>query len=288
MWTGVVLGVLGSISSESWPTIWLIIEVNLISFIPLITEKWRIKKMSILYFIVQRVGSLSLLCGGIFSERSLYIGLWIRFGLLLKSRLAPFHFWGAAVVTKLENLKSFIFLTWQKIAPIMLLILQPKWIGIIFLNILVGSMRSTGSKNMMVLLFFSGLIHMCWVIAAPHALACQYFLLYIRISAPLFFRNIRPILVLNVAGLPPLTGFFMKLSVLVLLRFSLALFFLLFSAIVLYSYMRLFLSSPSRSSPKPWITIPCGLGILYCTKSFKHSTFNWNSISIAPCFQQEF
>lgn len=61
-------------------------EVNLISFVPLISGSYRLKKIVLLYFFVQRIGSLLVLSCGV-------VGLGYAYaGLLLKARIAPFHF----------------------------------------------------------------------------------------------------------------------------------------------------------------------------------------------------
>lgn len=245
MWTGVVLGSLGAISTESWPTIWIILEVNLISFLPLITIKWNVKKIRIIYFIVQRVGSLTLLTGGVMSDRTVYFSKWISLGLLLKASLAPMHFWGAPVIVTLNKLMRFIFLTWQKIAPVILLItVTAKFLlcSVLLLNALVATIGGVGRKNIFLLIFYSGLIHISWVLAAPMVGSCTYFLMYLATSAPIFFNTTDlPILIMNLAGFPPLTGFFMKLTVLQELRSILGVLLLTLSLLLLFSYIRLFL-----------------------------------------------
>jgi len=133
----------------------------------------------------------------------------------------------------------------------MILLIQGKYLVIILLNILVASSCRSGSKNLIVLLFFSGLIHMRWVIIAPHPIACKYFILYTIITAPLFFIPSRPILIINLAGLPPLTGFFMKIGVLELVGLRQMIVLLFFSSIVVYAYLRLFLIAPIRIKDKP-------------------------------------
>lgn len=97
-----VLGTFIRISSSNWLYIWIGLEINLISFIPLImasrvdceTER-RLK-----YFLVQALGSGLLLFGAlryINYPNSLirdWLGSYILvFRLIIKLGIAPFHFW---------------------------------------------------------------------------------------------------------------------------------------------------------------------------------------------------
>ena len=85
----------------------MIIELNLISFLPLIVSDRVNKKNAILYFVIQSVGSLIILSGGIV-EVMIYC---VAGGLLLKGGLAPFHFWGPILIVNLSKINALIFLT---------------------------------------------------------------------------------------------------------------------------------------------------------------------------------
>ena len=233
MWTGIVLGTLGALSSESWITIWLIIEINLIRFLPVINKKWSAKKISILYFIVQRVGSLTILTGGIVSDRSRLIRKWLIIGLLLKMGLAPFHYWGGVLIPNLSNLHSYIFLTWQKIAPLILMLsLQPRhWV--IVANVIIAAICCTGTKDVKILIFFSSLMHTGWILSSPITVAHYYFILYIVITAPILLLTYNAPLIINLAGLPPMTGFFIKISVIQMIAIGLGVVMLFFSVFLM-------------------------------------------------------
>ena len=242
----------------------------MMSFITFLTKKWTVKKIRLLYFVVQRVGSLFILSGGMFSGWRGFIEKWVILGILLKTRLAPLHFWGAVLITKLSNMVSYIFLTWQKIAPVfLLLITTPKYIiySIMIINVLVGSRCGIGSKNILVLLFFSGLNHIRWLIAAPVNRALFYFTLYTIISFPIFFQPTAhnlPILILNLAGLPPMTGFFIKLLVLEQLSVGVGCVMVILTAPLLFAYIRAFLiSSRHPGSLRPLTVCVSCIGFIF-------------------------
>lgn len=270
MWTGLLFGTLGRISTERWPTVWIIIEVNLISFIPFITYKWTGKKIGIIYFLVQRIGSLIILSGGFIIENISSFAIWITLALLLKNSLAPLHFWGAPLVSKLSNITAFLFQTWQKIAPIFLILITTAkfilWI-ILIMNLLVACLCRIGSKSIYVLLFFSGIIHIRWLISAPMGVASGYFILYVMSSSLLYFPIStinQTLLILNMAGLPPLTGFCMKLVVLQQVSLRAAIVLFLSSSPFLYAYVRLFIIAPiNNGKPAIKTVIVCRIGWLF-------------------------
>jgi len=262
MWTGVLLGSMGALSAESWPIIWLILEINLMSFITQITKKWSMKTQTILYFIVQSVGTIVILSGGLLSDRTALIGHWATLGLLLKTRLAPFHFWGAVLVTKMSSRVAYMFLSWQKIVPLMLLFRLNIMLGFLILNIMIASICSVRTKNIHTMIFFSRLLHICWVLSSPATIAFKYFVFYSIILVPIFVFGINPILILNLAGLPPLTGFFIKIIVLQTVRIGVCAILLIFSVPLLYVYLRSFIWHSEGSEIKASSFFVCSLGLI--------------------------
>lgn len=232
------------------------------SFMPMIAKRWVEKKITMIYFMVQSVGSLTVLAGGL-TDNSL-TSKWITTGLLLKASFAPFHFWGVSLIAVLRKINSFLFLTWQKIIPLtLLLIVTPKTSAllVVFLNIFVASYFSVSSKCLHILLFFSGLLHRGWILSTTFSLASKYFFFYCLISAPLFERAADPFLLFNLAGLPPMTGFFMKLSVLQTTGIRLSLILLLFSIALLFCYIRIFLTMKMKRIKVSTLAV-CSAGLL--------------------------
>merc|ERR1712136_22976 len=135
-------------------------------------------------------------------------------GLLMKASLAPFHF---------EGVHS------SRISH---------------LNALVASLCALGSKSILLLLFFSGLIHAGWILVTLYCCAVYYFAVYIMILTPIFIipgRLNLSILMLNLAGLPPLTGFMIKLLAIQGIEIGMGGIFLALSALFLFCYLRIFL-----------------------------------------------
>ena len=235
-----------------------------------IAGRWSSKKTCMIYFVVQRIGTLIVLRGGVVTDTRCQLSHWVLLGLLLKASLAPLHFWGAALITSLSKMSSALFLTWQKITPIFLIIVtRSKNILhiILVMNLSIASRCGVGSKNLYVLLFFSRLLHMRWLITNPMFGACSYFLLYRISTLPIFlsgFSNNLSLLILNMAGLPPLTGFMIKLNVLQNIRLGYGILLLAASTPLLFAYMRMFIFGPRTRGALKGLTIGvCCLGLVF-------------------------
>lgn len=90
MAAAIVGGTLVAVGAAAWPLAWLGLELNLLGFVPLVMLPTSKKKAAISYFVVQSVGSLLLLYGGLSPVRALMLSA--ALGLLLKIGLAPLHF----------------------------------------------------------------------------------------------------------------------------------------------------------------------------------------------------
>ena len=244
------------------------LEVNLISFLPLLSSSWSVKKLTILYFLVQSVGSLSLLIRGIVMDHRniLYKGLLL--GLLLKGGFAPLHFWGPLLVNKLNKIQTFTFLTWQKIAPLFLLLTlfqKPLLCWVLLANAIVAALRAISSKRLSVLLFFSGLMHVSWILMAPQVAGMTYFFVYSLLLFPVVYStpSTLPVFLFNIAGLPPLRGFYLKLFMLQFFGLGLGALLLIKSFFLLYSYMRLFIYMRLMINVNISALVLCRLGLFY-------------------------
>nr|AVN67689.1 NADH dehydrogenase subunit 2 [Blatta orientalis] len=190
-------GMLISISSSSWLGAWIGLEINLLSFIPLMSTNKNLytTEASMKYFIVQALASSTLLFLIIsksmieefywFSNNSYLMSMIINTPLLLKSGAAPFHWWFPSIMEGLSWMNCFILMTIQKITPLMLIsysltMSMFMWI-IILMSIVIGSIGGLNQVSIRKILTYSSINHMGWMLAAMNIgenLWFTYFVIY--------------------------------------------------------------------------------------------------------------
>lgn len=179
--TTLVGGVLVSVSSNSWLGAWIGLEINLISFIPLMSN---IKNMynteaSLKYFIVQVLASATLLFMVVIKtliedlftfDRNSYTSIIICTPLLLKSGAAPFHWWFPGVIEGLRWENCALLLTVQKAAPLILLSylidINNFTLIIILASTIVGSIGGLNQTSIRKILTYSSINHTGWILIA--------------------------------------------------------------------------------------------------------------------------
>nr|YP_009171565.1 NADH dehydrogenase subunit 2 [Mirhipipteryx andensis]AJW76420.1 NADH dehydrogenase subunit 2 [Mirhipipteryx andensis] len=287
-----IIGSIMSISASSWFGVWMGLEINLLSFIPLIMSKPNVLSTdsSIKYFIIQALASSTLLLFITLNHFPLFptsfINQALSSAILLKMGAGPFFFWFPEVMEGLSWLNSFTLLTWQKLAPFMVisycLSLTTFSMIIIILSITSGALGGLNQTSTRKIMAFSSINHMGWMLMAislSDSLWMIYFMIYSIINLILiwsfYFFNLNMISqlfnygahynlvklliminLLSLGGLPPFMGFFPKWmilqSMLQLNLMILSMVMLIMSIITVFFYLRLafssFLISSSTSS----------------------------------------
>nr|QLY89518.1 NADH dehydrogenase subunit 2 [Phryxe vulgaris] len=268
-----------SISANSWLSAWIGLEINLLSFIPLMSDnKLMSTESSLKYFLTQALASSILLFAIILfllnSKKNNYnfMEMIILSSLFLKSGSAPFHFWFPSMIEGLSWLNALILMTWQKIAPMMLIsyvLYKPLIIISIIFSSLIGALGGLNQTSLRKLMAYSSINHLSWMLISLYEsnfLWMIYFLMYSFLSFSLiylfnmfkisymnqlfslFFNSkvMKFFIMLNLlslGGLPPFLGFFPKWMVIQLLSMNNQLFLLMFmvlmALITLYFYLRL-------------------------------------------------
>lgn len=166
-----------TISSYSWLIMWLGVEINLLSFIPIIIKDnySNSKESGIKYFLIQSLASTILIFSILIIEkRELNINinntitLTIQLSLVIKLGIAPFHIWLPEVIEGLSWINCIIMLTWQKISPIIILILTIKNSLIINVRIILSSVirgiRGLNQTRIRKILTYSSINHIAWIL----------------------------------------------------------------------------------------------------------------------------
>lgn len=250
----IISGTIITLSSSHWITIWVGLEINLIGFLPLINIKGKTleAEASIKYFIIQSLRSRVLIISSLISYN--YTLSWysifnnntlstlILLSLILKLGGVPFHFWLPNITKQITWLILFLILTWQKLAPLFILILINNNINIIILisvlSTLVARVIILNQTNLQLIITYSSISHLGWILSTiiiNRSITLVYFISYTIISLPLIIllnnysnnylftlthknkinKLIIPSLILSLAGLPPLLGFITKLLILI-------------------------------------------------------------------------
>nr|YP_009351196.1 NADH dehydrogenase subunit 2 [Sphaerotermes sphaerothorax]AIY61867.1 NADH dehydrogenase subunit 2 [Sphaerotermes sphaerothorax]AQP28826.1 NADH dehydrogenase subunit 2 [Sphaerotermes sphaerothorax]URH16554.1 NADH dehydrogenase subunit 2 [Sphaerotermes sphaerothorax] len=194
--TTLVSGMLMSVSSNSWFGAWMGLEINLMSFIPLMSN---VKNMynteaSLKYFIVQVLASATLLFMVVMKtltedlftlESTSYTPMIICTPLLLKSGAAPLHWWFPGVMEGLSWENCALLMTVQKAAPLMLMSylieINTFMLSIIMLSTIVGSIGGLNQTSMRKILTYSSINHTGWMLIAlttSENLWMVYFMIY--------------------------------------------------------------------------------------------------------------
>uniref|UniRef100_UPI0030E1B8CF NADH dehydrogenase subunit 2 n=1 Tax=Pilargis verrucosa TaxID=1818081 RepID=UPI0030E1B8CF len=200
-----ILGTLMSLSSNQWLFIWMGLEINLLSFVPLAiyTSQNQETEGAIKYFLAQAMGSGLLLLGVInyFFYPLLFTGyktscLFVVISLLIKLGMAPCHFWFPPVMASLSWPMCLILSTWQKLIP-MSIIIFTMWpmtnylfMAPAMLSGIIGGLGGINQTQLRPLLAYSSVGHMGWMYAASSAsstTSAMYLLIYILIVTSIMY-----------------------------------------------------------------------------------------------------
>nr|YP_009045377.1 NADH dehydrogenase subunit 2 [Polyura arja]AHA03728.1 NADH dehydrogenase subunit 2 [Polyura arja] len=246
-----------SISANSWLGCWIGLEINLLSFIPLISNNNNLfnSEASLKYFLTQSIASINFLFSIILSMFFMknfffnnFFSIMINSTLLMKMGSVPFHFWFPNIIEGLSWFNSFILMTWQKISPMILLsyYFNMNFLMIIMIfNVLIGAIGGFNQTSIRKLMAFSSINNLGWMISAlmiSENLWMLYFYLYsflISIMCFLFYMlnifyinqmfnfninfSIKLSIMINflsLGGLPPFLGFFPKWMIINYLIFN--------------------------------------------------------------------
>nr|APT41464.1 NADH dehydrogenase subunit 2 [Evandromyia infraspinosa] len=192
-----ILGIIISLSSNSWLGVWMGLEINLLSFIPLMIDKNNIyaSEAALKYFLIQAMAS-SLLLFSIILFFSYYMNfnLWnffflskmllINMSLLIKMGAAPFHFWFPSVMNCLSWFNSWILMTVQKITPFILIFYSFNYylnMMSLLLCLMFGAIGGLNQNSLRKLMAYSSINHMSWMLCGMYFsknLWFNYFLFY--------------------------------------------------------------------------------------------------------------
>uniref|UniRef100_UPI0030E28CC8 NADH dehydrogenase subunit 2 n=1 Tax=Ctenothrips transeolineae TaxID=3045420 RepID=UPI0030E28CC8 len=265
-------------STNSFLGIWMSMEINLFSFIPLISmnNMMNSEKSTTLYFLIQSISSTIILFSMIYMNLTIYLKdfmiMILLMGMFMKLSLFPFHFWMISMLEGLTWDLCFILMTIQKIIPLfsMMLIINKKIIIILcILNSCLSSINGMSMFSMRKIMGFSSMNNLSLILISlmmSKKMFKIYFFIYVLMTLMctkmfkvyninfLFqtmnmykynkINNLNMLMViLSMAGIPPFLGFMPKL-LMVMKMIELNMIFLsamimIFNTLATYFYIRI-------------------------------------------------
>nr|QBO27212.1 NADH dehydrogenase subunit 2 [Appendiseta robiniae] len=264
-----------SISTSNWLSMWMGLELNMFSIIPIINFKKSIYSIeaTMKYFLIQAFASILLLMFLIFKSMffmMMNMNLLILMPLMIKLSLMPFHLWLPSMIEGLNWMSCFLMMTWQKISPMILIsyLITNKMLTITIVLISMNSIMGMNQNSIRKILAFSSINNSSWMLVAINMnenLWINYFLIYSILNLLImnifnkfninyinqikffnldfFFKLNLLMLIFSIMGLPPMMGFLMKwmlIKTLVYNKMNLILMLLILLAIMnLYFYIKM-------------------------------------------------
>nr|YP_009654888.1 NADH dehydrogenase subunit 2 [Eocanthecona thomsoni]QCI09865.1 NADH dehydrogenase subunit 2 [Eocanthecona thomsoni] len=238
-----IMSTMITLSSNNWISMWIGLEINMMSFIPLILLK--INKSSseaaMIYFLTQSVSSMLLMMSVLIMMCKYLIpmnliNMMILMSIMIKLGAAPFHMWIPNIITKMEWNKCGIMLTWQKIAPLFMISNMNNYnINLmIIMSVMVGALGGLNQTSLRKMMAYSSINHIGWMLAINKSMNLWIIYLitysFMMISLCYLFFNYKfnfinqmssinmsntekisfSIMMLSMGGLPPFIGFLPK------------------------------------------------------------------------------
>nr|YP_008578454.1 NADH dehydrogenase subunit 2 [Rhinophylla pumilio]CDF66070.1 ND2 [Rhinophylla pumilio] len=286
--TTIILGTTIVMTSSHWLMIWIGFEMNMLAIIPILMMNHhpRSTEAATKYFLTQATASMLLMLAVVINL--LYSGQWtvsntvnptasviITIAMAMKLGLSPFHFWVPEVTQGIPLVSGLILLTWQKLAPLSVLLMispninQNLLLPMAILSVLIGGWGGLNQTQLRKIMAYSSIAHMGWMTAVlmyNPTMTLLNLALYIMMTATMFTLlitttttttlslthtwNKSPLIatimlttLMSLGGLPPLTGFMPKWMIIQELtknnNIILPTFMAITALLNLYFYMRL-------------------------------------------------
>nr|AAF18801.1 NADH dehydrogenase subunit 2 [Liolaemus fuscus] len=296
-------GTIITASSFHWLFAWIGLELNTLSIIPLIAKQHhpRATEAATKYFLTQAAASAIILFSS--TINAWQTGTWditqltnptssimLTMALAMKLGLAPTHFWLTEVMQGTTTKTAMILATWQKLAPMAIIILTANsltptvLLTMGMLSTTIGGWGGLNQTQLRKILAYSSIAHLGWMAAISTMMTNILIVnlaIYLLMTTSMFsvlimtksktiqdmtlswslspaIITLTTIILLSLGGLPPLTGFIPKwliIEELTTQNLTPAATIMAMSALLsLYFYLRLTYTSTLTLSPNSTTT----------------------------------
>nr|YP_011010368.1 NADH dehydrogenase subunit 2 [Metrocoris triangulatus]WPW46983.1 NADH dehydrogenase subunit 2 [Metrocoris triangulatus] len=249
MMVTLILSTIMVLSSENWFSMWMGLEINMMSFIPMM-EKSKNRLLSeakMMYFLIQSMGSIIFIFMIIMNPMimimeeitNMMIMNIIAMSMMMKMGMAPMHMWFINIMNKMSWNMCLTLMTWQKIAPMYILSNTMNNIKTItiwsIMSAMIGAIGGVNQTSVKKIMAFSSINHLGWMTMCmkfDNEMWIKYLIIYstiIILLVKIFSKssinyinqmnmNMKTqmektnllMLMLSLGGLPPFIGFMPK------------------------------------------------------------------------------
>nr|YP_010274444.1 NADH dehydrogenase subunit 2 [Ricania fumosa]UJT96888.1 NADH dehydrogenase subunit 2 [Ricania fumosa] len=232
-----------AMSTSSILMIWVMMEINMLSFMPMLTKSKPMKDQPMKYFIIQSLASSTMLMSVLLNstfESPIKMSIMLTGSLLIKMGLMPFHMWVPMIMNSMSWETCLIMMTWQKIIPTILMsqMLKIKMILLpMCFSMIISPMIAMKQTSMKKILAYSSISNSPWMITSMMNSKSQFFMFFMVYSTInlMIIKTMKKlnliyinqmntestkkkismmINILSMSGMPPMIGFFPKWMIL--------------------------------------------------------------------------
>nr|YP_007475028.1 NADH dehydrogenase subunit 2 [Haemaphysalis formosensis]AFU55277.1 NADH dehydrogenase subunit 2 [Haemaphysalis formosensis]UXX50198.1 NADH dehydrogenase subunit 2 [Haemaphysalis formosensis] len=264
----IMITIMISISSNHWFIYWIMMEMNMMMFIPILKyNKLENCNSMITYFVIQSFSSILFFMASsmMMINYSFFMEMLINISMMIKLAMIPFHSWLISISETLDYNSFLIILTFQKIIPLFILSKMKMEISMIIsiLSLMMSSIMIFNLKILKKILIFSSISHLSWMIMIMFMSSnfwISYMIIYfMMINSILKILKINKISsvnsmmsmkisnnekikfvisMLSLGGMPPFVGFLIKfIAILLIIKYSL----ILMSILIISSLINIFI-----------------------------------------------
>nr|YP_010610465.1 NADH dehydrogenase subunit 2 [Cyphonia clavata]WAP90797.1 NADH dehydrogenase subunit 2 [Cyphonia clavata] len=279
-----VMGITISLCSNNWMSMWLGMEISLMTFLPMMSSKLKTTSESCMkYYIIQSLSSSIMMMGIIMMSMKINSEMLITMAILMKLGMTPFHSWMISIMEGMSYQIMTLLFTLMKLAPMNMI----SWMNVnlqipVMLGMMISSLSALNQNSLKKILCYSSIYNMSLMLTSNQmwniwmSFMTMYSMMTMIVMKILSEKNINFvnqmmiknekkmmktemwIMILMMGGLPPSTSFLLKIMVIQNLmqykQYMMIVIIILTSCLSMFFYMRIStLSMSSYMSTPKWM-----------------------------------